>query len=79
MYSRSAAAPTTRGFLAFEFKSGSRIRETDLKPLLLFGQDYPESKRILVYSGTEARELSGVSILPSSQFFEGARELLLKP
>jgi uncharacterized protein len=68
-----------RGFLAFEFKSGSRIRETDLKPLLLFGQDYPESKRILVYTGTEARELSGVSILPSSQFFKGARELLLKP
>lgn len=65
-----------KGFLAFEFKSGSRLRETDFAGLKLFGEDYPQAKRFMVYAGTETGITHGIHILPARDFFSQAEALL---
>lgn len=65
------------GFLAFEFKSSSRLREDDFKTLGLFGEDYPEARRILVFGGREGRRYKGVEVIPAVDFFNRAEELLV--
>lgn len=65
-----------KGFLAFEFKSGTRLREVDLSGLKLFGEDYPQSKRYLIYNGKERRHQSGIEILPAELFFKETQRLL---
>lgn len=64
------------GFLAFEFKSGSRIREADFSGLTLFAEDYPQAKRFLIYGGNERRKFAGIEIMPAHEFFEKAESLL---
>jgi len=64
------------GFLAFEFKSGARLRETDFETLHLFQQDYPEAELYLVYGGIEKRIHKGIQILPAKEFFIRADSLL---
>jgi len=64
------------GFLAFEFKSSSRLRETDFKTLTLFGEDYPQSRRRIVYGGTERRTYKNIEIVPAKDFFSDAKVLL---
>lgn len=64
------------GFLAFEFKSGSRLRETDFESLDLFGGDYPQAKRHVVYGGSERRVHRGIQIIPALEFFAEAERFL---
>lgn len=65
------------GFLAFEFKSGSRLRESDFANLKLFGEDYPQAKLHLVYTGSEARSHAGIRIIPANRFFLETESLLV--
>jgi len=64
------------GFLAFEFKSSSRLREDDFRTLELFGEDYPQAKRIIVYGGRENRTYKGIRIIGAENFFAHAKDLL---
>jgi predicted AAA+ superfamily ATPase len=64
------------GFLAFEFKSSSRLREADFEALKLFGEDYPPAERYLIYGGNEKRSYAGIHILPAQYFFSNAESLL---
>ena len=61
-----------RGFLALEFKSGARLRDTDFEGLELFGRDYPQARRFMVYGGNEARIHRDIQIVPAEQFFKEA-------
>lgn len=63
------------GFLAFEFKSGGRLREADFASLDLFGSDYPQAKRYIVYGGNEKRVHRGINIIPAKEFFLNAAAL----
>jgi predicted AAA+ superfamily ATPase len=65
-----------KGFLAFEFKSSARLREQDFKALELFGTDYPEAKRIIVYGGHEKRSHKGIKIIGAKDFFSSAADVL---
>lgn len=65
------------GFLAFEFKSGSRLREEDFKSLNLFAEDYPQAKRFIIYGGQENRFQKGVHVLSVQRFFSKASSLLI--
>ena len=65
------------GFLAFEFKSGARLRESDFHTLTLFGDDYLQAKRYLVHGGTERRSHKGIEVLPVRDFFAEAARLLM--
>jgi predicted AAA+ superfamily ATPase len=64
------------GFLAFEFKSGARLRDVDFTSLELFGEDYPQSTRYIVYGGSEKRLFRGIHLLPAKDFFADVVELL---
>lgn len=64
------------GFLAFEFKSSSRLRERDFEALGLFGEDYPQAKRYLIYGGRENRFFKGIQIVSAVDFFAEASSLL---
>lgn len=66
-----------RGLLAFELKAGSRLREADFKTLEQFGDDYPEARRFVVYTGTRAEKRKGVEVLPANRFFAMAGDILL--
>lgn len=64
------------GFHAFEFKSSSRLRESDFSMLRLFSEDYPQAKLHLVYGGNESRQHAGIQIIPASQFFSTAESII---
>ena len=63
------------GFYALEFKSGSRLRDSDFDSLALFSEDYPEAKLFIVYGGNERKTLRGIQILPAVDFFKNAENI----
>ena len=64
------------GFHAFEFKSGSRLRETDFATLRLFAQDYPQAQLFLVHAGNENRTYGRIRIMSARKFFAEAESIL---
>lgn len=56
------------GFWTIEVKNTSKIRPEDLRSLHAFGEDFPESRRLLLYRGTERLSLNGVMCLPCEEF-----------
>jgi predicted AAA+ superfamily ATPase len=64
------------GFLAFEFKSSARLRDSDFKTLHLFGEDYPQAKKYIVYGGPANRVHKNIKILSASTFFSTTKEIL---
>ncbi|MDP3208917.1 MAG: hypothetical protein Q8M65_07195, partial [Rhodoglobus sp.] len=56
------------GFWAIEVKNGRRIAQSDLRHLQAFGEDYPQSKRLLLYRGRERSVREGVLCLPVDEF-----------
>ncbi|MFM7179866.1 MAG: ATP-binding protein [Verrucomicrobiales bacterium] len=56
------------GLFAIEVKNSSRLQSSDLNSLRSFGQDYPESRRFLLYRGQERLLTDGVLCLPVEQF-----------
>jgi uncharacterized protein len=51
-----------------EVKNASRVRNEELRPLLAFKQDYPESRQILLYRGKERFLSKGVLCMPCDAF-----------
>ncbi|MDO8366847.1 MAG: AAA family ATPase [Saprospiraceae bacterium] len=64
----------SEGFYAIEVKNSARIRSSDLVGLSEFGKDYPESRRILLYRGSDRLLKDGILCLPVDNFLN-----LLKP
>ncbi len=63
------------GFLAFEFKSGVRLRDADFASLKLFAEDYPQAKLHVVYGGRESRMYKGIHIISAHEFFDKTENL----
>ena len=59
------------GIFAIEVKNTSRIRPEDLRSLHTFGEDFPESHRLLLYRGTERLLRDNVLCLPCDEFLSG--------
>ncbi len=59
-----------RGLHAIEVKRNSVVRDSDLKGLKLFGTDYPEARRWLVYGGDKRELRDGVELLPITSAFD---------
>ena len=55
-------------FWAIEVKHSADVRPADLRALVTFGKDYPESKRLLLYRGTQRFVRKGVLCLPCEEF-----------
>jgi predicted AAA+ superfamily ATPase len=58
----------SEGLWAIEVKSASRIHSGDLRGLLAFRDEYPESKAILIYRGQDRLVKGGISCVPCSGF-----------
>lgn len=56
------------GFHALEVKNATQVQPEDLRGLKSFGQDYPESRRWLLYRGRERLLLDGILCLPCDEF-----------
>lgn len=58
------------GLFALEVKNSNRVRPEDLRGLKNFAQDYPESRRLLLYRGTERLMQDGILCLPCEEFLQ---------
>ena len=58
------------GLYALEVKNTDRVRPDDLRGLRSFGEDYPESRRFLLYRGKERLLRDGILILPAEAFLQ---------
>lgn len=58
------------GLHALEVKNSQQVRPDDLRGLRAFGDDYPESRRILLYRGRERLLQNGVLCLPCEEFLK---------
>jgi len=67
------------GLYAVEVKNSSRVRPEDLRSLLSFRQDYPESKLLLLYRGNENLLIQGIHCLPCSEFLQKLKISTRKP
>jgi uncharacterized protein len=56
------------GLYAIEVKNAAKVRPEDLRSLGNFGQDYPESRRFLLYRGNERFLRNGILCMPCEEF-----------
>lgn len=56
------------GLYAFEVKNSNQVRPEDLRALKSFGEDYPQSRRFLLYRGRERLLRDEVLCLPCEEF-----------
>lgn len=56
---------------AVEVKNTARVRAQDLRGLRAFGEDYPQSQRVLLHRGDERLKISDVLCLPCAEFLRG--------
>ncbi|MCM0606230.1 MAG: ATP-binding protein [Xanthomonadaceae bacterium] len=56
-------------FTAIEVKATSRLRKEDFSGLNQFHEDYPEAKRILIYTGNKSENHEGISIITAKDWF----------
>ena len=57
-------------FHAIEVKNTEQIRSEDLRGLKSFGEDYPESRRWLLYRGSERLLRDGILCVPCEDFLQ---------
>lgn len=53
---------------AIEVKNTGRVRAEDVRGLRAFGEDYPQSRRALLYRGKDRLKLNKVLCLPCEEF-----------
>lgn len=58
------------GLYAMEVKNSGRVRPEDLRGLKSFAEDYPESRRFLLYRGAERLLLDGILCVPCGEFLK---------
>jgi uncharacterized protein len=61
------------GLYAVEVKNSAKVRPEDLRSLMSFGEDYPESRRFLLYRGKERSLQDGILCLPAEDFLLALR------
>ena len=55
-------------FSAIEVKAARRVESRDVRSLRAFREDYPESRALLLYGGTQRLEVNGILCLPAETF-----------
>ena len=61
---------TPTDFTAIEVKHSDRVTRSDLEGLKLFGSDYPEATRVLLYRGEEQIVMDGVLVVPVVRYLK---------
>jgi uncharacterized protein len=57
-----------RGLYAIEVKNSTKVRSEDLRSLKVFGEDYPQSHRYLLYRGRDRLKSEGILCMPCTEF-----------
>jgi uncharacterized protein len=57
-------------FWAIEVKNNTKVFSGDVRGLLHFKEDYPESKQLLLYRGQERIVEKGILCLPCEEFLK---------
>ncbi len=57
-------------FTALEVKNSDRVRSEDLKGLRTFREDYPESKLVFLYRGTDSLQIDNIHCIPVEKFLK---------
>ena len=65
-------------FTAIEVKNASTLNPVDYNGLKAFGDDYPESKLILLYRGTIPMKHKNTLVLPVETFLRNPTDYLHK-
>jgi uncharacterized protein len=60
----------SEGFYAIEVKNGSIVRNSDMRGLKTFFQDYPQAMPILLYRGSETIMRDGIVCIPVDMFLQ---------
>jgi len=68
-----------KAIYAIEVKNSNRIRPDDLRSLIAFQTDYPQSKAILLYRGNEKLSRNGVLCMPCETFLRELKPNQLLP
>ena len=55
-------------FAAIEVKNSTQVRPEDLRALRSFAEDYPQSRRFLIYRGRDRLLRDGILCLPAEKF-----------
>jgi len=53
---------------AIEVKNAARVRSEDLRGLRAFAEDYPQSRRVLLYRGRERLKIGEILCMPCDEF-----------
>lgn len=64
------------GFYAVEAKSSPRVRSEDLSGLAAFGEEYPQSARLLLYRGEDRFVQKGILCVPVVEFLRDPTKVL---
>jgi len=62
-----------KNLIAIEVKSTERPQKKDFESLLLFKEDYPMAKVMMIYGGTEEKTLHGIQMIPANLFFKNIK------
>jgi len=60
-------------FVAIEVKNTARIHARDLTALKAFRQEYPPSRQMFLYRGSERRTIDGIVCIPCDEFLRALR------
>jgi len=58
-------------FYAVEVKNTSNVKDSDLRALKAFSQDYPEAKPVFLYRGKYRLKKSNITCIPVEEFLKG--------
>jgi predicted AAA+ superfamily ATPase len=61
------------GLYALEVKNTQKIRPEDLSALKSFAEDYPDSRRFLLYRGSERLVRDGIQCIPCQEFLRSLK------
>lgn len=60
-------------FCVIEVKNSAKVNRKDLRGLKTFQSDYPESRTLLLYRGTERLLVDGILCVPCADFLGSLR------
>ena len=64
-------------FCAVEVKSSGNLRPKDFNGLKAFGEDYPMSKRMMVYMGKTKFMKDDILVIPAEEFIKNVNVVLM--
>ena len=65
-----------RGLYAFEIKRSSQVSSKHLRSLRTFGEDYPESKRYVVYLGSQVEYHGDITVTPFEKILKDLPDII---